>query len=91
MWKKKGRIWLHLPPSSCNVPDVSERRDPREVIAPAIAAADEGIVGVEKAAGLRRGELQSYLNGSDIDARALVAACGLLGFSPADLFKEVAA
>ena len=61
------------------------------MIAPAIAASSATVADVEKAAGLHRNELQSYLDGSDIDARSLVAAGGLLGFSPTELFGEVAA
>jgi hypothetical protein len=70
---------------------VEDRRVPEKVIAPAIAAAGAKVADIEKAAGLRRGELHSYLNGSDIDARSLVAVGGLLGFSPVDLFRGVAA
>jgi len=57
------------------------------VIAPAIAASSATVADVEKASGLHRNELQSYLNGSDIEVRSLVAAGGLLGLSPTDLFK----
>ena len=60
---------------------MTDRRDAREVIATAISASGTNASDVEKAAGLRQGELQSYLKGSDIEARSLVVASGLLGIS----------
>lgn len=58
------------------------------MIATAIGASARTVADVEKAAGLRRGELSSYLRGGDIEARRLVQVGGLLGVSAVDLYGE---
>jgi hypothetical protein len=67
---------------------VTDRRAAKDAITRVIAASGESIADVEKAAGLRHGELQSYLEGSDIQLASLVAVSGLLGVSAVDLLPE---
>jgi hypothetical protein len=85
--KKKLRIGLHLAPSLVYPANVTDRRDHHRTIATTIAASGERVADVEKAAGLRQGELKLYLMGSDIRLDSLVAAGGLLGVSPDDLLS----
>lgn len=88
MRQKKCLIGLHLSVAACNLADVTDRRVPAEAIATSIAVSGASVAGVEKAAGMHRGELRSYLNGGDLEARELVHVGGLLGVSPVDLYRE---
>lgn len=64
------------------------RRINTKAIGDLIAARSETVTGIEKAAGLQRGELKAFLHGDDMDARSLAAISGLLGVSASEFFME---